>query len=164
MKPMGLSDHLAVLVPGQEGEVVFFGVERRGNVEYSERDRSVVGLLQGHLANARSLAQQQAEVPELNPESVLPRLRRAGMTAREAETLYWMVEGKTNEEIAVILGLRITTVKTHVGSIFIKLGVENRLAAVKCAMQVAMACEGFQTVGPRIVFDANGRRQNAGVA
>ena len=46
-------------------------------------------------------------------------------------TLRWIREGKSNEEIAIILGLKISTVKTHVQHILRKLGVENRLAAAR---------------------------------
>jgi DNA-binding response OmpR family regulator/DNA-binding CsgD family transcriptional regulator len=56
-----------------------------------------------------------------------------GLTPREAEVLYWLGEGKTNVEIATILGSSHRTVEKHVQHIFEKLGVENRATAVKVA-------------------------------
>lgn len=53
------------------------------------------------------------------------------LSPREWETLRWIREGKRNEEISIILGLSITTVKTHVRHILEKLGVENRVAAAR---------------------------------
>lgn len=53
------------------------------------------------------------------------------LSPREWETLRWIREGKRNEEIAIILGIRVTTVKTHVRHILEKLGVENRVAAAR---------------------------------
>jgi DNA-binding CsgD family transcriptional regulator len=52
-----------------------------------------------------------------------------GLTVREAEVLRWIAQGKTNKEIATILGMQPGTVKKHVEHLFEKLGVENRTAA-----------------------------------
>ncbi|HET7535040.1 MAG TPA: response regulator transcription factor [Candidatus Didemnitutus sp.] len=57
------------------------------------------------------------------------------LTPREAEILSWVVQGKTNPEIGVILGIQLTTVKKHLESIFAKIGVENRTAAVTLALE-----------------------------
>ena len=62
--------------------------------------------------------------------SVDPRsLESLGLTRREAEVSAWVAEGKTNAEIAQILGVRPLTVKKHLEHILAKLGVENRTAA-----------------------------------
>jgi DNA-binding CsgD family transcriptional regulator len=52
------------------------------------------------------------------------------LTSREREVYYWLCQGKSNEEIALILGISANTVKNHLSPIFQKLGVENRYAAV----------------------------------
>lgn len=52
------------------------------------------------------------------------------LSDRERQVLSWLVEGKTNQEIALILGISRGTVKRHLENIYEKLGVENRLAAV----------------------------------
>jgi DNA-binding CsgD family transcriptional regulator len=57
-----------------------------------------------------------------------------GLTAREAEVLTWIAQGKTNREIAAILGMQTGTVKKHVEHIFEKLGVETRTAAATQAL------------------------------
>jgi CheY-like chemotaxis protein/DNA-binding CsgD family transcriptional regulator len=59
-----------------------------------------------------------------------------GLTAREAEVLYWMTEGKTNPEIAIILDSSLNTVKKHANNLFAKLGVETRTAAARMALSV----------------------------
>lgn len=58
-----------------------------------------------------------------------------GLTARESEVLKWIAEGKTNNEIAAILGVQPGTVKKHVEHIFEKLGVETRTAAASVALK-----------------------------
>ncbi len=62
-------------------------------------------------------------------------LQVLGLTPREAEILSWVVQGKTNPEIGIILGIQLTTVKKHLESTFAKLGVENRTAAVTLALE-----------------------------
>ncbi len=56
-----------------------------------------------------------------------------GLTPREAEVLFWVTQGKTNEDVMVILGSSVSAVKKHLGRIYEKLGVENRTAAANAA-------------------------------
>lgn len=52
-----------------------------------------------------------------------------GLTPREIEVLTWVASGKTNPEIASILGVARRTVHHHLENIYRKLGVETRTAA-----------------------------------
>lgn len=62
-------------------------------------------------------------------------LEKLGLTPREAEVLFWVARGKTNDEIATVLGIGLTTVKKHLESTFAKLGVENRTSAAAMALE-----------------------------
>jgi DNA-binding CsgD family transcriptional regulator len=53
-----------------------------------------------------------------------------------AEVLLWVAQGKTNADIATILGISEWTVKKHVLEIFDKLNVETRTAAGLRAIEV----------------------------
>ncbi len=77
-------------------------------------------------------APRAASVADATPEALC---RALGLTPREAEILHWVVQGKTNPEIGTILGIQLTTVKKHLESTFVKLGVENRTAAVTLALE-----------------------------
>lgn len=57
-----------------------------------------------------------------------------GLTTREGEVLQWLSKGKTNRDIAQILGLSPRTVDKHLEQIYSKLGVENRTAAAAIAV------------------------------
>ena len=57
-----------------------------------------------------------------------------GLTTREGEVLSWLSKGKTNRDIAQILGLSPRTVDKHLEQIYSKLGVENRTAAAAIAV------------------------------
>lgn len=72
---------------------------------------------------------------ETSNESVYAALAAAfGLTAREAEVLYWVVKGKINRDIADILGASPATVKKHLERIHMKMGVETRTAAAAMAI------------------------------
>ncbi len=65
---------------------------------------------------------------------VAPAARDVGrldqLTEREHEVLRLMARGATNAEIGATLHVAEATVKTHVGSIFAKLGVRDRAGAI----------------------------------
>ncbi|RME34540.1 MAG: DNA-binding response regulator [Gammaproteobacteria bacterium] len=69
------------------------------------------------------------------PETGLPESGNDGaLTGRQAEILQRLVEGRSNREIALELGLALSTVKAHVSAIYRQLGVENRAQLVACAL------------------------------
>jgi DNA-binding NarL/FixJ family response regulator len=64
------------------------------------------------------------------------------LTDREHDVLRLMARGATNAEIAVSLCVAEATVKTHVGSIFTKLGVRDRAAAIVFAYDHGVVSPG----------------------
>ncbi len=68
--------------------------------------------------------------------ALLDALARAfpALTAREAEVLYWVIQGKTNRDIGDILSLSPRTVHKHLEHVFEKLAVETRTAAAALAL------------------------------
>lgn len=77
---------------------------------------------------------------EFKPDfsSVEP-LLKLGLTPRATEALLWLAQGKTNSDIASILGVTESTVKKHVQEMFAKLGVETRGAATLRALEALTA-------------------------
>ena len=74
-------------------------------------------------------------VREENAQVAAEQLQALGLTAREAEVLRWVGEGKTNPEIAQLLGVTIHTVNRHLEHILAKLGVTNRQQAIVAARE-----------------------------
>lgn len=64
-------------------------------------------------------------------------LQSLPITRREAEVLAYVAMGKTNPEIAIVLGISRLTVKKHLEHIFQALSVETRTAAAGVALEVA---------------------------
>jgi DNA-binding NarL/FixJ family response regulator len=65
------------------------------------------------------------------------------LTDREHDVLRLMARGKTNAEIGATLFVAEATVKTHVGSIFGKLGVRDRAAAIVFAYDHGVVSPGL---------------------
>jgi DNA-binding NarL/FixJ family response regulator len=61
-----------------------------------------------------------------------------GLTEREVEVLRLMALGRTNPEIADTLYISERTVKTHIGHVFAKLGVRDRVGAVLRAHELGV--------------------------
>ena len=61
--------------------------------------------------------------------------RQFALTLREAEVLVWIARGKSNRDVAEILGLSPRTVNKHLEQVFAKLGVENRASAAAAALR-----------------------------
>jgi DNA-binding CsgD family transcriptional regulator len=71
---------------------------------------------------------ERGETRELRRRRVI---LRWGLSEREAEILGFVAQGKTNPEIATILGISRLTVKKHLEKVSLTLGVETRMAAVR---------------------------------
>jgi two-component system, NarL family, response regulator LiaR len=74
------------------------------------------------LAKAMRSGDQQEPLPEL-------------LTEREREVLKLVTRGLSNQDIANHLNVGLKTVKTHMSSIFQKLGLENRVQAALYALR-----------------------------
>ncbi len=100
----------------RDGLLVSF-VLNRSRRDFSDRERALLDVLRPHLARLYRRTQ------------TLDRL-----TAREHEVLNWIARGKSDAQIADILGMSVRTVQKHLEHIYAKLGVETRTAAVMRAL------------------------------
>ena len=90
-----------------------------------------------HAIEARLRRCEQQAKREFKPDfSSAEPLLTLGLTPRAAEALLWLAQGKTNADIATILGITESTIRKHVLEIFEKLGVETRGAATVRALEV----------------------------
>lgn len=112
-----------------ETEHVVHGFEA-GGIDYVTkpiRPAEVLARIAAHVRNARQLSEaRRAGAP---PRADSPDLAHYQLTPRELEVLAWVARGKTNRDIADILGMSPRTVNKHLEHIFVKLGVETRAAA-----------------------------------
>jgi len=87
---------------------------------------------------AAALEQSQLD-EELERLGIVPDTRRGALTAREAEVLALVAEGRTNREVAGALLVSEKTVARHLSNIFKKLGLGSRTAAAAYAYEHGLA-------------------------
>jgi LuxR family quorum-sensing system transcriptional regulator ExpR len=64
--------------------------------------------------------------------------QREFFSKRENEIIYWASLGKSYQEIALILGIKLTTVKYHIGNAVKKLGVTNAKHAIRLGVELQL--------------------------
>ena len=67
------------------------------------------------------------------------------LTARQAEILRWVQQGKSNAEIGDILNISSLTVKNHVQRILRRLNVQNRAQAAAKGLSMNIVKSQFST-------------------
>lgn len=133
-RPMGYQDHCLMHIRTDPGSTVYVGFFRDDGV-FTTREKNMLELLQPHLSNARRLAHAATagrEVP-LVPEVFC----RQGFTPRESDVIFWLAQGKANDEIATILRIRPDSVSRNLQAIYDKMGVYHRVAATLHALELA---------------------------
>ncbi|MBV8503823.1 MAG: helix-turn-helix transcriptional regulator [Paucibacter sp.] len=117
----------------------------------TERHEFFLHLLVPHLhqaflriiANSEMLGQGTGVVHRpISPQSPL--------TARELEVMSYLLVGKTNVEIGMILGLSSLTIKNHLQKIYRKLSVSNRVQAMARAHELKILPQGSQMRSSRV--------------
>jgi DNA-binding CsgD family transcriptional regulator/tetratricopeptide (TPR) repeat protein len=110
-------------------------------LDLAQRDAAHARLENAKLSEALAevaarLEAERSGKPTAVPKEVTPEsLRPLGLSRRESEVLLWVARGKTNDEIAMILGCGAETVKSHLKRIYQQLDVTNRAAASARAVE-----------------------------
>jgi RNA polymerase sigma factor (sigma-70 family) len=116
-RPLGIEFMLWLyLDPGSDARLEFDRAEHN----FSERDRSVLDLLRPHFRQFVRAARRRA------PAAAASR----SLTPREREVISYVAEGRTNDEVAHLLGISAQTVRKHLENAYEKLDVHTRTGAV----------------------------------
>ena len=118
----GTDDVLLLGFRNSPDRVVQVALARHGRL-FTRRDVAVLRLIEPALGRLLS----EPPAPHLPP----------GLTAQERRILRLVAEGHSNTEIADRIGVAVCTVRKHLEHAFPKLGVTNRLAAVRVFEGVA---------------------------
>jgi DNA-binding NarL/FixJ family response regulator len=149
LREVAVSVPVLILTNFGEDEVLWGAIEA-GAAGFVLKDRSAEELITAVRAVAGGGAWFDPAVAprvlERYRELVTPAARDASrldeLTEREHAVLRLMARGATNPEIGASLHVAEATVKTHVGSIFGKLGVRDRAAAIVFAYDHGVVSPG----------------------
>jgi DNA-binding CsgD family transcriptional regulator len=114
--PLGVHREMMLCLPSPPRRTLRLLLSRGPGPDFSERDRGLLALLRPHL-DARFRQWQR-------------RRRPVTLTPRQRELLALVAAGRTNGQIARLLGISEGTVRTHLENIFQRLRVSSRAAAV----------------------------------
>ena len=107
----------------------------RGDDPAARAHLDAVRALCAPMGAALTLARADALAARLpGPPAAPPAALPAGLTAREAEVLRLVATGLANAEVAAQLSLSPRTVNAHLTTIYGKLGVASRGAAIRFAL------------------------------
>jgi DNA-binding CsgD family transcriptional regulator len=108
------------------GDLRIWRSEKHDN--FSDRDLAIAELIRPAFVTALSRARAEAglTMPKIPAVSALSLNILRGLTARERQVVGLVLDGLLDKQIADRLGISYTTVRTHIGRSFQKLGVANR--------------------------------------
>jgi DNA-binding NarL/FixJ family response regulator len=102
----------------------------RGYLLKNAVDLELVEAVRKVAAGEQVLDRRLGKVPESPP---------SGLTPRELEILQLIVHGKSNREIAIVLGLSVNTVAVHRANLMHTLGIHNTAELVLYAVRNGLA-------------------------
>jgi DNA-binding CsgD family transcriptional regulator len=122
---------ISVVLPHDDYVVAISGHRIIGRVPFGDLERDRLAIFRTHMLRSYRQAQERT-LAKLKP---LDRLRLAfpELTPRQLEVTSWLVQGKSNDEIADILDVGIDAVKAHIKAIYAKIGSDNRRMAAAIA-------------------------------
>jgi DNA-binding CsgD family transcriptional regulator len=123
----GLGDGIGISLRGAEAELVGIGIARSslpGSEENKPQDYSFLG---GAYLLSTCLHETYRDL--------IIKSARASLSRREHDILSWAAEGKTDEDISMILAISVNTVRFHWKNIFKKLAANGRTYAISKALR-----------------------------
>jgi len=135
----GLATRVVLLSASVESEVVYRAVAMGVGAYLSkEADRTAILDTVAAVARGETVLSPEIQSGLASQIQLRESSERPVLTAREHEILLLTAEGRSAPDVAKELHLSTATVKTHLGSLYSKLGVSDRAAAVAVAMRTGL--------------------------
>ena len=130
--------------PASSALPVALGVPlNRSGSDFTQRDVELLETLQSLAQPALRIQRANHQLRMLEGTQYTPEIERSlmgfGLTERQAEVAFWMLHGKSNVEIGIILDVASQTVRQHSIAIFARLGVPGRLAMQRRILRAVIA-------------------------
>jgi DNA-binding NarL/FixJ family response regulator len=120
-----------IVIASHAGDAEISRSLQNGAFGYVLKDVSETDLLKA----IRTVAAGRKFVPPNVAAILTENFGQESLTPSEQNILEMIVAGKSNKEIAYLLGVTENTVKTHIKNIFEKLGVSDRTTAATLAIR-----------------------------
>lgn len=130
IRALGIKDGLTIPIHGPIGCVAMLMFASSHNLVLKAEDEDALNLV------AITLMQR---IKHIKAAALFKKPAPTCLTARELECLAWVLEGKTNWEIGVLMGVAARTVQFHLANCARKMGVHNRIqSAVRALVEGAI--------------------------
>lgn len=124
-------DAKVVVLTTYDADEDIYRAIQSGAKSYLLKDMSTAEII----GTIRAVHEGTADLPTIVAERLNARLQRQTLTNREREVLLLLVKGRSNKEIASALGISDETAKSHLKTLFAKLGVRDRTDAAISAIR-----------------------------
>jgi DNA-binding CsgD family transcriptional regulator len=124
----GLGDGVGISLRGEGPELVGVGIARSSLPGSGRRKRQDYNFLGDAYLLSTCLHETYRDL--------IIKSARAAVSPREHDILSWGAEGKTDEEISIILNITVNTVRFHWKNIFRKLAANGRIYAITKALRL----------------------------
>lgn len=121
----------AVVLTTYDGDEDIYRALEAGAAAYLLKSMSGSGLAEA----IRAVHAGGRAIPPAVAVRLAERVASSPLTGREHEVLQLVTDGRSNDEIAELLGLTRGTVKGYVHNLFLKLGTTDRVGAVTTALR-----------------------------
>ena len=125
------SEARVIVVTTYDADEDIYRAIQSGAKSYLMKDSSKAEIV----GTIRAVHAGQERLPANIADRLAERRRRPELTLREVEVLQLVAKGRSNKEIASGLSIAEDTVKSHLKTLFVKLGVQDRTAAAISAIQ-----------------------------
>jgi DNA-binding CsgD family transcriptional regulator len=117
-----------------------YGVSR-ADTSRSEHQVNVPSVMHARFNHLRPIGVNganngSASAPEEEPlHQRIEKLKALGLTRRQAEVAFWIAQGKTNDDLAIILNTSHHTIPHHVEAILVRLHLATRAEIMLCVLE-----------------------------
>lgn len=145
LKPMDLIHVAGISISGDGVSFGVLALYRKSNKpDFSDHDLLLLEKLLPHLSSRMQLEYDLTSKTQTELSYSAYLSRKYGVTRRESQLMELILHGKNNEEIAGSLMITQNTVKKHIGHLFQKLQVTNRVQLIhKVIEEEGVECQIF---------------------
>jgi DNA-binding CsgD family transcriptional regulator len=134
-RTMGIEYQIAFVLPSPPGEVIGIALNRQRH-DFTSEDAASLDLLRVPLqACYQRLLEREQLTSRLaayeSASDVTVRMLALGLSDREVEVIQNIIDGASNAEVGMSLGISKRTVEKHLQNIYLQLDVTSRTQAVR---------------------------------